>query len=483
MKKYTISSIFLFLCINVFFVQSALAQIPLNTQWNKMVLPKSVSPQTYTKLAQTTQKAFEQYQSYARLQDESSNKVTQKSINLFKPLFASNSKILEDYVPNATRIISVNDYVATGLRNFPKQGLTQEFLEAKINRVAYDSAGYYNVIVDAVKKMYIQLDNGVPSSTLQGYKVECQLFYQIRKDSLNKAFITRIQAGGDWLHEDPTDILLTPYARYGLNNFALQNPVSPFSITSPFDLGVGLRLDYITPKGILLGAALQLNQQKFSFVQSGKSYKYKVEGLTNTELEKTVDYKENKGDWTIKSLSVPIYLGYRVWKSENQKLRLHTRLSFVPTITQSAVENHAESSVTYIGNYTIKDDLTKTKIATFVIDYEIPNEAEYHYGTYKVAAQEGIALKTQLGVAVGIEPELQYSFSSALRMSLGLSYIYGVLSPFKGDKLDLFKNNETNDNKSLIQTSVSSVNYQSFGICLGISYKLNWNKQIYIKPN
>ncbi|MEY4905927.1 MAG: hypothetical protein RLZZ292_3742 [Bacteroidota bacterium] len=472
-------SFFLLLFLLLFFNSAtSWAQTPLNTHWERLVLPSYVSPQLYDKLSKTTQAAFEQYQNYAPLRDESSSKVTQKSINLFKPLFASNSKILEDYVPKSTRLVSANDYVATALRNFPKQGLTQEFLNAKINRVAFDSAGYYNVVVDVIKKMYIQLDNGVPSSDLKGYLVECQLFYRISKDSTNKALITRIQSGGDWPRDDPKDILLTGYGRYGLNSFGVVLPSANFAVLSPSDIGIGARLDYITPKGLLFGIGAQLNQQKFQFEQtSNVAFKDTIK-TSFTTIIKDVDYKDNKGTWTIQSLSLPIHVGYRVWA--NEKLRLHIRALFVPTLVQKATETNTPGMVKYVGNYTILSKTDNTKEAEFIIDdLNIDGNAEYHYGTFPTNAPASVDLTTQLGLAVGIEPEIQYSISKALRVSLGINYLYGIGNLFEGNSNKrLFKINETNEGKSVLQTFATGVQYRSAGVQLGVSYKLNWKNKV-----
>ncbi len=454
------------------------AQTSLNTHWERLVLPSYITPQLYDKLSKTTQVAFDQYQSYAPLRDESSSKVTQKSINAFKPLFASNSKLLEDYVPKSTRLVSASDYVATALRNFPKQGLTQEFLNAKINRVAYDSAGYYNVVVDVIKKMYIQLDNGVPSSNLKGYLVECQLFYRIAKDSTNKALVTRIQGGGDWPRDDPKDILLTGYGRYGLNSFGLVVPAANFALLSPSDIGIGVRLDYITPQGLLFGIGAQLNQQKFQFEQtSNVAFKDTIKTALTTII-KDIDYKGNKGTWTIQSLSLPIHLGYRVWS--NEKLRLHVRGIFIPTFVQKATETNTPGTVKYVGNYTILSKIDNTKEAEFIIDdLNIDGNAEYHYGEFATKTPASIDLTTQLGLAVGIEPEIQYSISPALRASLAFNYWYGIGNLLKGNSNKrLFKINETNENKSVLQTFATGVQYQSLGVQVGVSYKLNWKNKV-----
>jgi hypothetical protein len=436
-------------------------------------ISSQVPPDVPKRLFRATQAALLEYEKAASMLDANTSKVSGSAVERFKKMLTPNAKLLQDFVPKSTTMLDASEYAAAALGTFANTGMPSQLLSAKADRIVYEGNSYF-VYVKVDKKMLVSLENGTVSK-VSGNKVKTTFVYQMERNKQEDAYLFRVLTRVDKVEPIEPEITATVYGRYGIANYALKQPsATTFALTAPSDFGVGLRFDYITAQKIIIGLGAQYNKQGFSF--NAAPYNYKV--LTNTtgaggkiatteKYDKTVDISNLTGSCTMSSLSIPLSLGYRLVNTKKYKVNL--RAFALANLMLSANET-SSAKVVYTGDFT--ETLSDGRVVTFTI-------TDLKAGSYNLGVQaanvNAAALDTKTSFAAGLEPEFQYIINKQIRLSIAASYVQNLttLLDGKGNATDveIFSKNETNDNKSVLQTYMNNLGYAAPNISIGVVYR------------
>ncbi len=476
MKKRIIlltSVLFLFI-VNLAFSQSGKNKVKIDiTSFD----PKGIPISDLSALLDTTTSIFNKYVNYGSIIDKK-GKPNPKYLIKFKNLFATNSKVVNDFLKRPGDLINYEKYIEFAELFLEYDGIIFDIENAKIESISTDD-NYYRINIRFNKLMHQGLDKeGYYTKYKRPFKYDLTLTFTISKVTMENPEIVRITGHNLIVPIPKKESFAGAFFTYGLpkmkgtnSDFLLPNSLgitNMLSGKSQLSFGADYMRNITGGKSIYWNIGLRMNILNFN-MQSDTTISYHQ----NMSYDGVVDYdrivrihSNASNSTTINSISLPIGLSYRIDKG-----RLHTLFvgaGIMPSFIIGVSQN-------FKGSFSREIDIE---------GYE-PLVKEFDNGQTNCNGQSnlnsGLAYNPKIkGYTMSGNLSLKYLYKYQYNQSIALIFNYKIdLTPVLPNASEIFLGeNSLPDDRLNINTSFTQSVYKdiksnviSFGVAWYYNFK------------
>ncbi len=310
--------------------------------------PAGIPIDKISALLDTTTEVFSRYVTYGSLLDNSGNP-NHKYLIKYKRLFATNAKVVNDFLKRPGDLINYVEYINFAESFLDYEGIKYDIKDSKIESISVDD-NYYRINVRFKKLMYQGLDKDMYYKKYRKpFPYDITMTITLSKITMETPEIVRI-IGHNLVKPIPKrESFAGVFFTYGLAS--LQGTKSDFLVDNNTDIGnilngkshISFGADYMRNitggKNIYWNIGLRMNIVSFDMKSNDTiAYHQKMNYDNTVEYDRIVRIKPNATNaTTITTISIPFGLSYRMDKGSMHTLFVGAGI--MPSFIQSISHN------------------------------------------------------------------------------------------------------------------------------------------------
>lgn len=513
MKKHILFTICL-IC-GLFTSNQILGQKIQLTTSADLVVDSTIDAKSVEAITQLLEQTINEYAAAASLLDTDKNQVTDASTRRFNAIFSPTASIMRDYAKETNcNLMAFKSYALEVYNLMPLQGIQMTVEGAELQEIKSDGLGFYTPVVFVKKRMFTSVDeNGEVGSSFSGKLMEQKFIFDIYKDDLSSASISKIDfvvLPQKCRTGDVYNRVLSFSGSVGSSDFILdvaENYANTFGINSlkvEGDLNYAFGAEIMTDQFITrptssnrkLFASLGLRYASYNITSTLDSFairessEYEVTAtkeIFNNDYIRIVNPVNATEELQLNILEVPVGLSYNVLKTSKMLFNIHFRA--IPSLALDS-----GGGVTGMGNYDgilfvndpdspINGELSQFQILRSGAANPALYEDENGFGPFRVGEELEINQDSKADMKLGfsgqISPTLYLSFNDdnpawGVLVGIDLNYHFGYWlnqTPIKNLEDAALKFNDDYDT-SLANIYLQNISGFSYALRVGVFNRL-----------